>query len=228
MALKIKSTDSQKGPIGSPEKKVLNQKGYKTDKWGALLSSYQNAFGHLAGEKISLLEIGVFEGESLKMWRDYFTRGTIVGLDMNKIHIDDDSGRVRIYQGLQQDVGLLDRIRQAEAVEGFDIVIDDGSHMGDPTRASFWHLFQNHLKSGGIYVIEDWGTGYWEKWSDGQCYVPGQNHLAGMVGFLKELVDECGMSAITHPSFGNPQVKKRAPLIQRLEIYAGYAFVHKV
>lgn len=44
------------------------------------------------------------------------------------------------------------------------------TEIGVLARASFWHLFDNQLKSGGMYVIEDWGTGYWDKWLDGVSY----------------------------------------------------------
>jgi len=48
---------------------------------------------------------------------------------------------------------------------------DSGSQSLDAlnalTRRSFWHFFQHHLKPGGLYVIEDWGTGYWSDWPDG-------------------------------------------------------------
>lgn len=55
---------------------------------------------------------------------------------------------------------MLTSIAQEIAPEGFDIIIDDCSHIGELTKVSFWHLFTHHLKPGGIYAIEDWGTGY--------------------------------------------------------------------
>jgi SAM-dependent methyltransferase len=40
---------------------------------------------------------------------------------------------------------------------GFDLVIDDASHVLDPTRVSFEVLFPR-LRPGGVYIIEDWAT----------------------------------------------------------------------
>lgn len=54
---------------------------------------------------------------------------------------------------------------------GFDIIIDDSSHIGEFTKTAFWHLVDSHLKPGGIYAIEDWFTGYWDDWSDGKAAV---------------------------------------------------------
>ena len=139
------------------------------------------------------------------MWRDYFKLGTIVGLDVKAVRVPDDSGRIRVYQGYQEDIPLLDRIASEVAPAGYDIIIDDGSHRGDMTRISFDHLFYRHLKPGGIYVIEDWHTGYLSKWPDGSAYVPQADilettevgepkhrlpsHDYGMVGFVKQLLD---------------------------------------
>lgn len=63
-----------------------------------------------------------------------------------------------------------------------------------PTRLAFETLFP-HLRPGGFYVIEDWGTGYWPDWPDGEL-PRWANHLAGMVGLVKELVDGVGLPAL--------------------------------
>lgn len=145
---------------------------YDTDKavHTHYLRNYEEHFAPLRDREVRLLELGVKEGGSLLMWRDYFPRGTIVGLDIEPARVADETGRVRVYRGAQQDAGLLDRVARECAPEGFDIIIDDCSHIGALTRASFRHLFERHLKPGGLYVVEDWGTGYWHDWVDGVGY----------------------------------------------------------
>ena len=142
---------------------------YDTDKavHTHYLRNYVEHFEPLIEKEIKLLELGVLRGGSLLLWRDYFPKGHIVGLDLSPVQVEDLSGRVHVYQGKQQDKQLLDKIAAEVAPEGFDIIIDDCSHIGSLSRISFWHLFENHLKSGGFYVIEDWGTGYWNGWADG-------------------------------------------------------------
>jgi hypothetical protein len=159
-------------------RKALNTTGYDTDK-GLLpdyLRLYEEYFDHLVSKRIVLLELGVARGGSLLLWRDYFEKGTIVGVDINPAQIDDPTGRIHVYQGYQQDEELLDRIAREQAPEGFDVLIDDCSHIGELTRISFWHLFTNHLKPGGIYAIEDIGTSYMDKYMgsfvDGEGYKP--------------------------------------------------------
>ena len=134
------------------------------------LRNYEENFKPFLDRDVRLLELGVRRGGSLQIWRDYFARGVIVGLDINPVPLSDNEARIRVYQGPQEDTFLLDQIAADTAPQGFDIIIDDCSHIGVLSRISFWHLFENHLKPGGIYVIEDWGTGYWENWVDGVRY----------------------------------------------------------
>lgn len=255
-------------------RRTLEAFKYDTDK--ALhthyLRNYEDFFSHLVDRDIRLLELGVYHGGSLQLWRDYFEKGLIVGLDLNPVTIDDPTDRIRVYQGAQQDTDLLDRIARECAPAGFDVIIDDCSHVGELTRVSFWHLFDNHLKSGGIYVIEDWGTGYWDSWPDGVRYRTSprpefssllhrlnravtrlnnstaagriplarqfasgvkralqrrrfKSHDFGMVGFIKELIDECGMADITHPTngLGNQKLSK----FREMRISPSHLFVIK-
>jgi hypothetical protein len=51
------------------------------------------------------------------LWRDYFPRGTIAGLDLLPVELEDDSGRIHIYQGSQSDPVILDRIGTRSIVD---------------------------------------------------------------------------------------------------------------
>ena len=216
----------------------LDATGYDTDKSIAYLSTYEALFGALRHEPIRLLELGVKSGGSLLLWRDYFENGTIVGLDTNAVTLEDPTGWIRIFQGRQEDRTVLDAIGREAGP--FDIVIDDASHVAELARISFWFIFRRYLKPGGVYVIEDWGTGYWDSWPDGHHYEfdvdpqwvergtharPSAGHRYGMVGLVKELIDECGMNDITNPRLGiSPH---RHSLIQQIQISAGQVAVIK-
>ena len=253
----------------------LKAEGYETDKGSNYLERYDEYFHHLIESEISLLELGIYKGGSLLMWRDYFKKGTIVGLDIEPVKIKDSIDRVYIYQGLQQDKKILDRIRIETAKDGFDIIIDDASHIGELTSISFWYLFDNHLKPGGIYVIEDWGSGYWGKWPDGKQYNLKRNdfhkgirnyidllidrtvsnskdkkdkvivrkvlkrirnkiskhrlksHEYGMVGFIKQLIDELGMEDIIKGSERGSKMLFRESKFLKMEIFPGQVFILK-
>ncbi len=217
---------------------------YDSGKPALYLQRYETFFRPLRNRSVTLLELGVDRGGSLLLWRDYFERGMIVGLDANDVSLADPTGRIRIYQGLQQDPRVLDRIGLEVAPAGFDVIIDDASHIGAFTRLSFWHLFLNHLKPGGIYVIEDWGTGYWDTWPDGKKFDlltewpkgaiadhsqiderPQPTHQYGLVGFIKQLVDECGLDDLTNEELGAPPA--RSSRIQSMHISHGQVFIIK-
>lgn len=246
---------------------------YDTDKSELVsyLRNYEENFRDLVDRDVRLLELGVRRGGSLLMWRDYLRRGLIVGLDIMPSPVGDEGGRVRTYRGAQQDTELLDRIARENAPAGFDVIIDDCSHVGVISRVSFWHLFDNHLKSGGLYVVEDWGTGYWDDWVDGVGYEPRREgyspsmyrlaraitrlqqrrtlgraplvgnllraakaaavgrqyrrHDYGMVGFVKDLIDELGAADITHPEHGSgpPRTSK----FRQMRLYPSHLFITK-
>jgi len=165
---------------------------YNTDKVSnGFLSFYDTFFSPFTGENVAIMELGVFKGGAIELWHDYFPAGQVIGLDLELQVSFPDKERIHLFEGRQDDLELLDRAAGV-APEGLDFIIDDASHVAEPTRAGFWHLFHHHLKPGGWYFIEDWGTGYWENWPDGKKYSSDTNHMAGMVGFVKSLVDEVG------------------------------------
>jgi hypothetical protein len=152
---------------------------------------YERLFEPMRYMQLSLLELGVLNGSSLAAWAAYFPYARIAGVDLNVPAIALDE-RIRMYAGSQADTGLLSRAAGEIAPDGFDIVIDDCSHIGSLAKTSFWHLFINHMKPQGLYVIEDWRTGYIPTWPDGLAYASEPDsesrmpsHDAGMVGFLQ-------------------------------------------
>jgi len=205
-------------------------------------------------KKIVLLELGVHRGGSLLLWRDYFPLGTIVGVDVRLPQGFQPAERIRVFEGSQADPPFLSRVADETAPDGFDIIIDDASHVGAWTKIAFWHLFDNHLKPGGLYVIEDWGTGYWEDWPDGKSLdldsyaraepkptllgrlwpklagklgpkTPLPCHSHGMVGFVKQLIDEQGAHDATRLRLeGQPT---RGSKFEKMVIVPSLVFIEK-
>jgi hypothetical protein len=138
-------------------------------------SSYQHGYTrlyktHFASRRSTvrrLLEIGVggitsqrgYEttegGQSLRMWRDYFPNAEIVGIDINAKAVS--GPRIRFEQGDQSDPVFLRAL--IDKYGPFDIVIDDGSHIGSHITASFATLW-SAVTPGGMYVIEDLSLAY--------------------------------------------------------------------
>jgi hypothetical protein len=139
---------------------------FETDKWGShwYLQHYQRHFEPLRQKRLNLLEIGVggysnpsCGGNSLRMWNAYFPHANIYGIDLyDKRSLEER--RIRVLQGDQTDERFLRRL--VENTGGFDIVIDDGSHVNSHVIRTFQLLFPL-LRNPGIYVIEDLQTSYW-------------------------------------------------------------------
>ncbi|MBI2810511.1 MAG: class I SAM-dependent methyltransferase [Candidatus Melainabacteria bacterium] len=164
---------------------------HETDKYGyhSYIKHYQKHFSPLRSKRLNLLEIGVggYEsptsgGASLRMWKQYFSKGNIFGIDINdKSGIDET--RIKTFQGDQSDSKFLSSV--AEKIGCIDIIIDDGSHINSHVISSFECLFPL-LAENGIYVVEDVQTSYWPNFGGNS------NDLstnATMVGYFKNLVD---------------------------------------
>jgi hypothetical protein len=168
---------------------------------------YKRYFDEISDDRLKVLELGTYEGVSAKILSQYFKNSTIISVDF--IHRDIDFSRFEnvIYlQADQSDEGTLASICDRYAPDGLDIVIDDASHIGYYSLCSFRALFPR-LNYGGYYVVEDWGTGYWNDWPDGSQSRPLRfadrnifsrrrtprrivSHDYGMVGFIKSLIDD--------------------------------------
>jgi hypothetical protein len=134
------------------------------------MQHYERNFRGLKDKKINLLEIGVggyehshIGGESLRMWKAYFRKGRIVGIDLyDKTRFREH--RIDIRQCDQTDSKALQLL--SNEYKGFDIVIDDGSHINEQVIKTFQVLFPL-MRQNGIYVVEDVQTSYWPKWGGG-------------------------------------------------------------
>lgn len=147
---------------------------------------YEQYFGSLRNEPITLLEVGhggyiYYDrgGQSAKMWREYFSKGIIATIDLyDKQPIEG----VRFFQGSQIDGGFLNNV--IKEIGETDIIIDDGSHHNDHTYRTFEILWP-HLKSGGYYVVEDVHTSYWPENYGGTTDPHGHNTM----NYFKRLTD---------------------------------------
>ncbi|PPQ35173.1 hypothetical protein CCS01_08530 [Rhodopila globiformis] len=202
-----------------------------TRKASSYIASYRSLLEGKRNESLRLLELGVSSGASLLVWRDYLPRATIVGIDLAdpppRILRQD---RIHFVQGSQGDAAVLERA--AEVAGGpFDVIIDDASHIGYLTKRSLQYLFPRHLVPGGLYVIEDFGTGFLPAYPDGTTFEePDWNDAVegstifrssqhGMVGVVKQLVEPLvqELSTGTKPYLA----------ISRLTIETNIAFIEK-
>jgi hypothetical protein len=162
---------------------------YGTDKGPrghAFTTQYQQHFGRRRTAVRSMLEIGVgghetnSGGSSLRMWRSFFPKAEIIGVDIYKKHLPPER-RITIVQGDQSDPGFLAELAVSHGP--FDVVVDDGSHRGDHIQVTFQALWPN-LNPRGHYIIEDLETAYDEAYGGGPPGTPGT-----AMSLLKDLLD---------------------------------------
>ncbi|KAA2262584.1 class I SAM-dependent methyltransferase [Solihabitans fulvus] len=166
---------------------------YGTDKWGPLHQYTRRYEQHLSpwrDRRVTILEIGVGGyddpqdgGESLRMWKHYFPRAIVCGVDIvDKRALAEP--RMPIFQADQSDrdslLAVIDEIGRP------DVIIDDGSHISAHVIASFEALFP-YLRHDGLYFVEDLQTALWPFIFGGnEDDLTSQDHT---FGFLKQLVD---------------------------------------
>lgn len=122
-------------------------------KWNHYFEIYDRHFRQFRGQEVHILEIGIYSGGSLEMWRDYFgPKAYIYGVDLEPDCRVYESDRVKIFIGDQQDREFWREVRQK--LPALDIVIDDGGHQPEQQIASLEELLP-FLRPGGVYLCED-------------------------------------------------------------------------
>lgn len=162
---------------------------YGTDKGSAdhdYTPLYEQHLGPMRYAPLTLLELGVKDAASLRMWRDWLPHATIVGLDITPMTLEPD---LHTYCGDQADEDLLRRIHHEHG--DFDVIIDDASHLSSKSIAS-WRALWPRLKPGGLYVVEDTHSSYHSQFygENEACLNPDGNVGLTMMHWLKRMADE--------------------------------------
>jgi hypothetical protein len=157
--------------------------GNTVHKWRSYLSRYDRHLARYRGTAARILEIGVYKGGSLELWRNYFGPSAIIyGIDIDPrcSAYDGIAGKVRI--GSQGDPDFLRAV--IDEMTGLDVVIDDGSHISSHQRISFETLFPL-LASDGTYICEDVVSSYFRGYFEG-----GYRRRTSFIEIMKNLVDD--------------------------------------
>jgi SAM-dependent methyltransferase len=118
-----------------------------------------------------ILDLGIYKGGSVALYNEIFSPQRLVGIDLDPQRIDtldrfiarhSLQEAIHLYYGARQDDPevLTTIIRDDFEEEPLDLIVDDCSHMYEPTKASL-NLLLPRLRTGGLYVIEDWGWAHW-------------------------------------------------------------------
>jgi hypothetical protein len=200
---------------------------YHTDKWNChwYAQHYETHFAPLQQKPLTILEIGVGGeadpqggGGSLRMWRAYFPKGRIYGIDLFDKSLHDER-RIKTFRGSQVDEEFLDKV--AGEIGRPDIVIDDGSHRNEHVIKTFHKVFPL-LSDTGIYVVEDTQTSYWPGPLGGSS--EDLNSQNTSMGFLKSLVDGLNYQDFARPGYTPSYFAKH---VVAMHFYHNLVFVYK-
>lgn len=135
---------------------LFKLKNYQTDKYdlGYIHSFYENFLDKLSEDPIKMLEIGVYNGGSIQLWRDYLHKDSeIYAGDLN--YFEHIPGTFSIIG----DMYSKDQISKLKD-DYFDLIIDDGPHSFESFVLVMQRYFSK-LKKGGTLVIEDVVNSSW-------------------------------------------------------------------
>lgn len=147
------------------EKFFAENKGRLINKWNHYFEIYDRHFSRFRGTDVHVVEFGVSQGGSLRMWKQYFgPNAKIYGVDINPHCKKLEEEQIEILIGDQADRGFLKSI--AARIPRIDVLIDDGGHTMEQQIHTFEELF-HHIHEEGVYLCEDMHTSYWREWGGG-------------------------------------------------------------
>ncbi|MFD3293597.1 class I SAM-dependent methyltransferase [Aquirufa sp. KTFRIE-69F] len=160
----------------------LNNKGRVINKWEHYFDIYDRYFNKYREQpNVVILEIGVANGGSIEMWKNYFgPNAKIFGIDINPECKKFESENVKIFIGSQSDKIFLNQVKQS--IPQLDILIDDGGHSMSQQITTFEVMFE-HVKNDGIFLCEDVHTSYWLP------YGGGYKRSGTFIEYTKNLID---------------------------------------
>ena len=123
----------------------------KSDLGYGYLRHYERALAGFRNLPINVIEIGVDDGASARMWQRWFSKALIIGVDIQQRCKAFEEERIRIEIGSQADGTFVDSL---VAEYPPTVIVDDGSHQADHIIFTFERLFPA-LLPGGCYIIED-------------------------------------------------------------------------
>lgn len=194
-----------------------NHKGRTIFKWKHYLEAYDTEIGQFSNENLTILEIGIFKGGSLQLWKKFFGQNSIIhGIDINKNCAKFQEDRIKIHIGDQGDKEFLKSL--GETYGPFDIIIDDGSHRMNHQIFSLVNLWP-YLKNGGIYICEDTHTSYFTRFGGGY------KKESTFVHFIKNKIDSLHMWWSGRMSENDTALWTKS--LTKITYYSGIVFLYK-
>lgn len=133
---------------------------YSSIKHSSYFHTYEDLFSSYRNRQITFVEVGVLNGGSLFMWREFLgPQARIIGVDFNpaarrweqdgfEIHIGDQA-KPEFWQALFEKIGTV------------DVLLDDGGHTFEQQIVTVCEALP-HIRDGGLIAVEDTHTSYFK------------------------------------------------------------------
>lgn len=152
------------------------------NKWSNYFSVYDRYFSKYRNKPVTILEIGVFQGGSLQMWKKYFGENVkVYGIDIDPRCKTLEEENIKIFIGSQSDRAFLRDVKAK--IPKVDILLDDGGHTMKQQIVTFEELF-DHIKSDGVYMCEDCHTSYLKSYGGGYL------RKGTFIEYTKKMIDK--------------------------------------
>ncbi len=140
---------------------------------------YESLFKEFKNKPITFVEVGIFGGGSLFMWKNYFhPKSRIIGIDLNPDSKSYEKYGFEIFIGDQQDENFWKKFYKK--VGKIDILLDDGGHTDLQQTQTLISSIKN-VKENGIIAVEDVHTSYFTEFGN-----PSKNSF---VNYSKKIID---------------------------------------
>ena len=141
---------------------------YTSIKHSSYFQTYDDLLSKFKNTELTFVEIGILDGGSLFMWRNYFCpKARIIGIDLNPDAKKWESEGFEIFIGSQEDPKFWDEF--FSAVGPVDIILDDGGHSNSQQITTAHHVIP-HINDGGYLLVEDVHTSYMMKFGNPSRY----------------------------------------------------------
>lgn len=156
VSLQLPKIEGEELPIKSSplyEHFQQNLEGPGIWKWTHYFEVYHHHFQRFRNTPLKLVEIGIYSGGSLPMWRSYFGNDcTVLGIDIEPACESYSSDGIEVFIGDQESPAFWNEFRKI--VGSFDLVIDDGGHTPGQQIVTLEQTLP-YLSPGGVFVCED-------------------------------------------------------------------------
>ena len=173
----------------SKVEKLFFKSKYSSIKWKKYFRAYDLLFSKYINKKITFVEIGVLNGGSLKIWRNFFgNKARIIGIDINPKCKKFEEEGIEIFIGDQNNKKFwVDFFKKIGKV---DIILDDGGHTNSQQITTTTSTIPN-INNGGLLIVEDTHSSYMKDFDNPNKF--------SFIEFSKKLIDDLNF---TFPNIG--------------------------